>query len=384
VHCLLGLPFDALDMATAVEQVRGALAERRPCFISTPNLNFLIGSRTDTGFRDSIITSDLSIADGMPLIWVARILGIPLRERVAGSELFERLKGERSRPLKVYFFGGQPGVAERAARRLNAEANGLECVGYESPGFGSLDELSRDDTIARINASDADLLVVALGAKKGQAWIEHNRARITVPAMTHLGAVINFVAGTVQRAPSWMQRVGLEWLWRIKEEPALWRRYFSDGLKFVSLLATRVAPYAWLIYRHKPANAELTRATVDIHQVGGELYIRPRGAWCSQNMHVLRERLSAAAAGGRHIRVNLAQVSYVDSAFLGLLLVLYGMQKKQGRRLICGAATPTVRKIFRYGCSEFLLAPDDDAAWDTAAAALDEVEAEDAGTNVGR
>jgi N-acetylglucosaminyldiphosphoundecaprenol N-acetyl-beta-D-mannosaminyltransferase len=178
--------------------------------------------------------------------------------------------------------------------------------------------------------------------------------------------------------------VGLEWLWRIKEEPALWRRYFSDGLKFVSLLATRVAPYAWLISRNKPADENLRQAAVDIHQVGGEVYIRLRGAWCSQNLHVLRQRLSEAAAGARHIRVNLAQVSYVDSAFLGLLLVLYGIQKKQGRRLICGAATPMVRKIFRYGCSEFLLAPDDDAAWDAAATALDEVEAEDAGTNVGR
>ncbi len=348
---MLGLPFDALDTATAVERVRSAVVERRPCFISTPNLNFLIGSRSDAGFRDSIITSDLSIADGMPLIWVARLLGIPLRERVAGSGLFDHLKGERAQPLKVYFFGGQAGVAEAASRRLNEERSGLQCVGYECPGFGSVEELSRDESIAKINASGADILIVSLGAKKGQGWIEHNRARISVPAITHLGAVVNFVAGTVQRAPAWMQRSGLEWMWRIKEEPTLWRRYFADGRDFLWLLLTRVVPYAWLIYRERASG----QPSIESRQAGRETFIRLRGAWSSETVQPLRERLSEAVAAGNHVRINLAQVSYVDSAFLGLLLLLYGIQKKQGRRLMCGAANPKVRKIFTYGCSEFLL-----------------------------
>jgi len=358
VHCVLGLPFDAVDAAETVERVRSAVVERKPCFISTPNLNFLISSRSDAGFRDSIITSDLSIADGMPLIWVARLLGVPLRERVAGSELFERLRGEHARPLKVYFFGGQPGVAELASRRLNGEAKGLVCVGYESPGFGSVEELSSAETIARINASNADLLVVALGAKKGQAWIEHNRARIVVPAMTHLGAVINFVAGTVRRAPAWMQRAGMEWLWRIKEEPALWRRYFSDGLAFMTLLFTRVAPYALLIYRERRSSVD---GSLEVRHVGNEAFVRLRGRWSSRNIDELRRRLSDAVSAGRNIRIHLSEVSYVDSAFLGLLMLLYGVQKRQGRRLMCGAASARVSRIFAYGCSEFLLNADEPA-----------------------
>jgi N-acetylglucosaminyldiphosphoundecaprenol N-acetyl-beta-D-mannosaminyltransferase len=382
VHCLLGLPFDALDTAGAIERVRDAVTARKPCFISTPNLNFLIGSRSDADFRDSIITSDLSIADGMPLIWVARLLGIPLRERVAGSGLFDQLNGNPSQPLKVYFFGGQPGVAETASRRLNEERNGLLCVGYECPGFGSVEELSRDESIAKINASGADILVVSLGAKKGQAWIEHNRGRISVPAMTHLGAVVNFVAGTVKRAPTWMQRSGLEWLWRIKEEPSLWRRYFSDGMDFLGLLATRVGPYAWLIYRHKPKGAELAQASIDVQRAGRELFLRLGGAWCNENIGPLRERLSEAVAAGNHVRMDLAQVSYVDSSFLGLLLLLYGVQKRRGRRLLCGAANARVRSIFRFGCSEFLLVDEDE--WGNAAAVhVDDDDLEDARTSVG-
>jgi N-acetylglucosaminyldiphosphoundecaprenol N-acetyl-beta-D-mannosaminyltransferase len=155
----------------------------------------------------------------------------------------------------------------------------------------------------------------------------------------------------VKRAPGWMQRSGLEWLWRIKEEPALWRRYFVDGRHFLWLLLTRVVPYAWLIYRERASE----HPSMECHEAGRETFIRLRGAWSSETLQPLRERLSEAVAAGNHVRINLAQVSYVDSAFLGLLLLLYGVQKKLGKRLMCGAANPKVRKIFAYGCSEFLL-----------------------------
>ena len=120
VHCLLGLPFDAIDTAGAVQRIRHSVRSRQPCFLSTPNLNFLVACRTDGAFRDSVINSDLSIADGMPLVWVARLLGIPIRERVAGSTVFEKLRtGER---ISVFFFGGLDGVAESACRKLSPSA----------------------------------------------------------------------------------------------------------------------------------------------------------------------------------------------------------------------------------------------------------------------
>ncbi len=245
VYCILGLPFDAIDMAGTVCQVRDAAAQRTPCFLSTPNLNFAIGSRSDGAFRDSVIHSNLVVADGMPLVWIARLLDVPIRERVSGSTLFETLRGGSGKPLSVYFFGGPNGAAEAACQRLRQEGGGLTGAGYDSPGFGSVADMRSDEIIQRINASGADFLLVALGARKGEAWIEHNRARITVPVISHLGAVVNFVAGRVHRAPVWMQHIGLEWLWRIKEEPALWRRYFADGLALLLVLVTRVIPYAW-------------------------------------------------------------------------------------------------------------------------------------------
>ncbi len=245
VVCILGLPFDAITLQDAVQRVRDAIHARRRLFLSTPNLNFLIGSRSDAAFRRSVVDSDLSVADGMPLVWMSRLLGTPLPERVTGSDLFERLRNEplppgRS-PIRVYFYGGPPGAAEAAARRLNAGSSAMVCVGYESPGFGSVEELSDAETIDRINARDADFLVVALGAVKGQAWIERNRGRLRVPVISHLGAVVNFEAGTVSRAPAWVRRAGLEWLWRIKEEPALWRRYGRDARALLGLARREAA-----------------------------------------------------------------------------------------------------------------------------------------------
>lgn len=356
VHCLLGLPFDVVDMAGALARVRTAAASRRRVFLSTPNLNFVVGARADRAFRNSVLHSDLCIADGMPLVWVARLLGVPIRERVAGAGLFDRLGEPVGAPLKVYFFGGAEGVGEAACRRLNAmhaRGGGLACTGFDAPGFGSLDELSTEDRLARINASGADFLVVALGAKKGQAWIERNRDRLAVPVVSHLGAVLNFAAGTVRRAPPWMQAAGLEWAWRIREERQLWRRYLGDGLAFLGLLATRVAPLAILL-RRRPPEAALA-AAVDESESWSERLLRLRGAWTADNLQGLRESFRRNARAAKDLRLDLSQLTHGDTAFLGLLLLLHGERSRRGLRLSCAPLSPAAARLIRYGCGEFLL-----------------------------
>ena len=146
VYCVLGLPIDALDMSTILRRIDAAAASRTPFLISTPNLNFLVNSRSDSEFRESVLDSDLCPADGMPVVWIARLIGVPIRQRVSGSDIFEALKApdRLGRRLKVFLFGGAPGVAAAAARTLNAVPSGLSCVGTFDPGFGSVDEMSRD------------------------------------------------------------------------------------------------------------------------------------------------------------------------------------------------------------------------------------------------
>ncbi len=355
VYCLLGLPFDAVNMTDAIRIVRSAATHRTSCFISTPNLNFLIGCRSDRQFRASVINSDLSIADGMPLVWIARLLGIPIRERVSGAGLFETLRNNAAQPLSVYFFGGPGGAAETACNRLNAESSGVHCTGFESPGFGSIEDMSSEATIAAINASNADFLLVALGAKKGQAWIEHNRGQISVPVISHLGAVVNFVAGRLKRAPSRLQRCGLEWLWRIKEEPGLWRRYLSDGLALLRLLTTRVIPHVLFIHSHAPTRTALDAAAIAIRKESGATVIALSGAWTRENLEPLRRCFSKVAGTDTDVRIDLRDTTHIDSAFLGLVMLLHGHQQQHGRRLPCDPLQPQLRRFFEFSCCEFLL-----------------------------
>lgn len=355
VHCILGLPFDAIDLAGAIRRVQDSANNRQRCFLSTPNLNWLVACQRDADLRNSVIDSDLSIVDGMPLVWVARWLGIPIGERVAGSAVFDGLRASRTQRLKVFFFGGPVGIAEAAANRLNESATSLVCVGYECPGFGSVEEMSSEQTIARINASNPDFVVVALGAKKGQAWIERNRARLSAPVISHLGAVVNFVAGTVSRAPGWMQRSGLEWLWRIKEERGLWRRYFSDGLVFLRLLLTRVMPYAWLRLATRLPAKDIRLAAAELHEQGGWTVIVLRGAWIASNLGPVREKFALAMRSGRPVCVDLAAVSYIDSALVGQLILLSGECRRERRSFSIVRPSRAAKRILRYSGVAYLL-----------------------------
>lgn len=355
VHCLLGLPFDAVSMADAVQRIRGAAETRQPCFLSTPNLNFLIACQSDTAFRDSVINSGLSVADGMPLVWLAKLLGMPIMERVAGSEIFEHLRQDSMRPISVFFFGGMPGVAEEACRRLNEDTAGIRCTGFHDPGFGSVEEMSSQATIDKINASTPDFVVVSLGARKGQAWIERNRRRLSAPVISHLGAVVNFVAGTVSRAPAWMQRTGLEWLWRIKEEPALWRRYLGDGLMLIRLLFTRVLPLLFMPRQRSPATSEAEKPQVISVWEAGTLRLSLRGNWTADRLAPLRKCLRELTERGGGVRLDLDQVASVDSAFLGLLLLVYGHQRQLGCEFRLTGVKGRVRRMFKLSCVDYLL-----------------------------
>lgn len=333
VYCLMGLPFDAVTLAEATEQIRQAAFNRTPCFFSTPNLNFLIAAQSNKSFRESVIKSDLSLADGMPIVWMSKFLSIPITQRVAGSDVFEALRKSPGRRIKVYFFGGQEGVAERAAQVLNAENGGMECVGFESPGFGSIGEMSSAETIAKINASGAEFLVVSLGAVKGQAWIEHNLAALNVPVVSHLGAVVNFVAGSVRRAPQWMQRIGLEWVWRIAEEPALWKRYLSDCVSLlqfgIRLVFLSIVDF---LFKKRMDNS---LPSLEIRQVQDQnhLLITVVGAGVNKNLMSFKEYLRQYVNQKIDISIDINKVSDADSGFLGVLSLICGQQLNQGRSL---------------------------------------------------
>jgi N-acetylglucosaminyldiphosphoundecaprenol N-acetyl-beta-D-mannosaminyltransferase len=332
VHALLGLVFDRIDLAGATEHIQRCVATRRPCFLSTPNVNFVAAAAHERAFRDSVLRSDLSVADGFPIVLAGRWMGIDFPGRVAGADVFERLRAAGRSPqhaaIKLFLFGGPPGVGAQAAVQLNAQAQGFECVGHDEGGFGDIEAMSSDATIERINASGAEFVLVALGAKKGQAWIERNRARLQAPVISHLGAVINFAAQSIERAPPWMQRAGLEWVWRIVQEPQLWRRYWSDGRMLAGTLCTRLLPWSarrWL--RILPTGATQT-PQFSVDQVSASrAVIALSGDWRrNADQRALRLTLAHLLHAGSGVEFDLSAAPAVDSSLLGLLALIDAWQ----------------------------------------------------------
>ncbi|MEM9880897.1 MAG: WecB/TagA/CpsF family glycosyltransferase, partial [Pseudomonadota bacterium] len=252
---LMGLPFDLCSMPEAVARMATAQEKNQRLFLSTPNVNFLINSLENAEFRRSIFASDLVVMDGMPLVWIAKLLGLKNAQRVAGSDLFTALDThyrDMGKTLRVFFFGGRDGAAQAAHKAYADCTRGVKSVGYLNPGFGSVDDMSTAAIHETINAAKPDFVIVSLGADKGQRWIMRNKCDLDAPLISHLGAVVDFCAGTVKRSPGFMSRLGLEWVWRIFQEPALWRRYWFDGFTLLKLLVLHVVPMIVRRTRQRP------------------------------------------------------------------------------------------------------------------------------------
>ena len=359
VYCVLGIPIDAVTLKTVEKKIQAAAAARDTFLISTPNLNFLVSSLSDPEFRESLLNSDICPPDGAPIIWIAKLLGLPIVERAAGADLLDRLKTEDSvfRPITIFLFGGAKGVAAAASENINAlPRTGLSCIGTMDPGFCNVGEMSKDHIIAAINASGADFLVVSLGAKKGQLWLRRNHQRLAIPIRSHLGAAINFQAGTIKRASPVIRAWGLEWLWRIKEERYLWKRYRDDGFVFLRLLLTSVLPLmaitCWQQVRYRNRSRDLL---IKKRQDDQSLIVSLSGAAEEANVTKAASWFREALTERKDIIVDLANIYSIDARFLGLLLMLRKELASRGQSLKFAKMPRGIKRIFRLHELTFLL-----------------------------
>jgi N-acetylglucosaminyldiphosphoundecaprenol N-acetyl-beta-D-mannosaminyltransferase len=227
---------DQLTLAEALDSIELLVDAGRGGAVFTPNTDHLVTAEEDAELREAYAGADLALVDGMPVVWASRLLGTPLPERVSGADLtpllLERAAG---RGLRVYLLGGQPGVAAKAAERLRGR--GVAIAGTASPFIGLGAQPDEDEVVAQVRAARPDLVLVALGAPKQERFI-HRRARQLAPAVCiGVGATLDFLAGTVRRAPRWMSRAGLEWLFRLIQEPRrLARRYLLNDPRFALIV----------------------------------------------------------------------------------------------------------------------------------------------------
>jgi N-acetylglucosaminyldiphosphoundecaprenol N-acetyl-beta-D-mannosaminyltransferase len=348
VYCVLGVPIDDISMAGLVGRIHQAASMRRPLFISTPNLNYLMLSQRDPAFRRSLIESDVCPADGVGVLLICRLLGIPITSRVAGSDLPAALRtGQTSggTGLRLALLGGDPGVGERARRNINAgDTERLMCLAAIDPGVVTSDTLDDPAIVEQVNATRADFLLVALGAQKGQAWLMRNRARLNVPVVSHLGATVNFLAGAVRRAPEGVRKLGLEWLWRIKEEPKLAPRYLSDGFRLLWMLVSRILPLSvWLRRAGANEGAEGSGSWLDTNHPE---YCRVviAGNVDDERLAPVVEAFRSAVQTGLDIRLDFGRLKYFQMAFAGQVLMLEKSLLRRGRSVRIAGATPAVSR----------------------------------------
>ena len=232
------LEIDPLTFSEALERIAELVDRRNGGAVFTPNVDHIVKAERHASFRLAYDRADLSLADGMPLIWASRLLGSPLPEKVSGSDLVLPLMHiAAERRWRVYLLGGAPGVAEAAAERLDREV-GAQIVGTDSPVV-DLDGAPGDPELMleRLRGARPDVVLVALGAPKQELWIELFADRIRPAVAIGVGGSLDFVAGKVKRAPAWMSRAGLEWLFRLVQEPRrMWRRYLVEDPAFIAIV----------------------------------------------------------------------------------------------------------------------------------------------------
>ncbi len=193
-------------------------------------------SWADSDFRRALDSADLVVPDGMPLVWLGRWHGHPLKRRVYGPELMETFCRETGATYRHFFYGGGPGTAERLADSLRQRC-GIVVAGTYCPPFRPLTEEEQRDVTSRIEAASPDVLWVGLGTPKQEKWMHQNRERLSVQVMLGVGAAFDFNSGRTRQAPAWMRENGLEWLFRLLTQPQrLWRRYLISIPKVAALV----------------------------------------------------------------------------------------------------------------------------------------------------
>ncbi len=231
---VLGVGVSAIDMGQALQVISEWISEAQPGYVCVCTVHGIMDCRRSEDLRAIFNAAGLVTPDGMPLVWLAR-RRFPHVSRVYGPDLMlAELERSESTGHRHFFYGGSAGVGTRLVERMRARFTGLKVAGVMEPPFGTLDELCTTETADAINRSEADVVWVGVGSPKQERWMARMRPMLTAPVLIGVGAAFDFHSGTVRQAPRWMQRSGLEWLFRLSSDPRrLWRRYVIDNPWFL-------------------------------------------------------------------------------------------------------------------------------------------------------
>ncbi len=238
---VLGVGVSAIDMEMAVTEITRWIEDRERRYVCVTGVHGVMEAQRDPGLLRIHNESGLTTPDGMPLVWCAHRAGARHVDRVYGPDLMLELCSlAAERGWRSYFYGGGPGVPEELARKLADRFPGLVVAGTYSPPFRPLTAAEDDAVVRRINLAQPDIVWVGLSTPKQERWIADHRGSLAASVLIGVGAAFDIHAGRLPQAPGWMQRSGLEWLYRMYREPRrLWRRYMVNNPLFLLSIARR-------------------------------------------------------------------------------------------------------------------------------------------------
>ena len=341
---ILGTPVDDVNMAEALQRIEAFITTGRTTGkghqIATINADFVVKSLHDAELRRILQEADMATADGMPLVWSARLLGVPMTGRVTGADMVPAL-AERAvqKGYSIYFLGAAPGVAEKAARILQQQYPTLKIAGIASP---SVEAVQNGDpaVIAACRAAKPDILLVAFGNPKQEKWIYRHAQELGIPVMIGVGGTFDFIAGVTKRAPQWMQQSGLEWSYRLIQQPGrLWKRYITDLFGFGYFFL-----WQWWVMRKQGATSPVLPSS-DLLTVSETVIMNVKGRLDRSNQNSFAEKAYRALAEQPYLIINLAQADFLDSSAIGTLVALCKQAREKGGNLWLANLPATIQQV---------------------------------------
>jgi N-acetylglucosaminyldiphosphoundecaprenol N-acetyl-beta-D-mannosaminyltransferase len=290
------------------------------------------------------------LPDGMPIVWASHIVGAPLQERVTGVDLVQRLAQQSAvKGHRIFLLGAREDVAIRATRVLEEKYPGVCIAGNYSPAIAAIEDMDHEDILSRIRAAKADILLVAFGNPKQEQWIAMHRDRLPVSVAIGIGGTLDMIAGQVERAPVWMQKTGLEWFFRMAQEPARLAPRYLRNLK-------TLAQYTPLMVASQRRPGRMYRNAYYLHveESKASTILTLRGSLAQMGATSLLEEVKRAA-NAESIVLNLGHLRHLGADGLGVLLESRRIAIGRGQNFSLYGVSRKLRRIFQYAQVERIL-----------------------------
>lgn len=338
---ILGIVFDHVTLDEATQRMESMIRSRRPHHVVTANVDFLIQARDDADLRRILLDADLVLCDGTPLVWASRVLGNPLPERVAGADLVPKLiETAARRGYRLFFLGGSEEASEQAIANIKNKFPEITIAGYYSPPFCPLEKMDNEEISRRIREARPDILFVSFGCPKAEKWIAQNHQELGVPVTIGVGATIDFLAGRMKRAPRWMQRSGLEWVFRLCQEP---RRLVGRYGKDLKYFGWDFAKQCLLSRSMTPFSPTTNRCIMSLHR--DWQYLRAPERLDLQA--ITQSELIYEELGRLDCILDVSLIRLIDSSGVAFLIRLQRRLRDTGRRLMMLSPNERVERTLK-------------------------------------